>query len=79
LGKKQKYIVFRVNNEKTEIVVDKTLSDKTVEKYEDFVDLLPKEEPRWAIYDFQYEADGGGQRNKLVLIKWYVSHNMMYV
>ncbi|XP_006462529.1 hypothetical protein AGABI2DRAFT_223913 [Agaricus bisporus var. bisporus H97] len=70
LGKKQKYIVFCVNDSKTEIIVDKALSGKQIEKYNDFVDLLPQKEPRWAVYDFQFEADGGGQRNKLVLIKW---------
>lgn len=78
LGKKQKYIVFCVNDSKTEIIVDKALSGKQIEKYNDFVDLLPQKEPRWAVYDFQFEADGGGQRNKLVLIKWYVSLKTVY-
>lgn len=70
LGKKIKYIIFSLNPTSTEIIVVKKSPDTD---YETFLKDLPETEPRWAVYDFQYEAEGGGQRNKLVFISWCVT------
>ncbi|KZT51408.1 actin depolymerizing protein, partial [Calocera cornea HHB12733] len=32
---------------------------------------LLENECKWAIYDFAFEVDDGGKRNKIVLISWY--------
>lgn len=37
--------------------------------YDEFVNDLPAESCRYAIYDFEYEKDGG-KRNKLCFIAW---------
>ncbi|KAF8882896.1 hypothetical protein CPB84DRAFT_1750777 [Gymnopilus junonius] len=67
LKKKHKYIIFNLNKELTEIVVEKT-SD--VQDYEAFVADLPETECRWAIYDFEFEKEGAGKRNKIVFLSW---------
>ncbi|KAM9923585.1 hypothetical protein OXX80_011503, partial [Metschnikowia pulcherrima] len=56
LGKKSKFIIFALNAEKTQIVVDKTSSD---DDYESFLAELPEDECKYAVYDFEYEIGGG--------------------
>lgn len=67
IGKKYKYIVFGLNPANTEIVVLKT-SQST--NYDEFIADLPEFECRWAVYDFEFEKEGAGKRNKLVFVSW---------
>ncbi|KAF7299651.1 Actin depolymerizing factor [Mycena chlorophos] len=67
LKKAFKYIVFTLNKENTEIVVEKT---STSQEYEDFIKDLPETECRWAIYDLEFEKEDGGKRNKIVFFSW---------
>ncbi|KAI0693208.1 hypothetical protein BC835DRAFT_1354443 [Cytidiella melzeri] len=68
LGKKHKYIIYSLSPRLDEIVVEKTSTDSN---YETFVGDLPETECRWAVYDFEYEAEAGaGKRNKLIFISW---------
>ncbi len=69
LHKKDKYIIFALNKDNTEIIVEKK-SEST--DYEDFLKDLPEDHPRWAVYDFNFEVEDGGKRNKLVFISWCV-------
>jgi cofilin len=74
LGKKYKYIIYKVSDNKTSITVDKTSTETS---YDTFLSDLPETEPRWAIYDFDYEkaaADGSGtgKRNKICFYSWWV-------
>ncbi|CAG8733251.1 1615_t:CDS:2, partial [Racocetra fulgida] len=57
LKKKYKYILYKINDEKdkTEIVLDRAEENAT---YEDFKNVLVKElkeQPRYAVFDFDYE------------------------
>lgn len=57
-----------MNPANTEIVVAKTSDSKS---YDDFTALLPENECRYAVYDFEYEKAGGeGMRNKICFIHW---------
>ncbi|CAG8551080.1 1846_t:CDS:2 [Racocetra persica] len=72
LKKKYKYILYKINDDKDkpEIILDRAKESAT---YEDFKNVLVnemKEEPRYAIYDFDYEKPGEGQRNKIVFFSW---------
>ncbi|KAH9065452.1 actin depolymerizing factor [Lactarius vividus] len=66
LGKKIKYILFTLNKEKTEIVVEKASIGGD---YEDFTEDLPALECRWAVYDLEFDTEDG-KRNKLVFVSW---------
>lgn len=66
LGKKLKYIVYKLNDAKTEIIVD-TTSEST--DYDDFLNALPEADCRWGVYDFEFDQ-GEGKRNKIVFIAW---------
>jgi len=67
LKKAHKYILFTLSKDFTEVVVEKT-SD--AQSYEDFISDLPETECRWAIYDFEFEKEGGGKRNKITFYSW---------
>ncbi|KAF4577057.1 cofilin [Pleurotus pulmonarius] len=67
LGKKAKYVIFDLNSDKTEIIVTK---QSNAESYDDFLADLPEAECRWAVYDFAFEKEGAGKRNKIVFFSW---------
>ena len=67
MKKEHKYIIFNLSKDFSEIVVDKTSSDAD---YDTFLADLPENECRWAIYDFEFEKEGGGKRNKIIFISW---------
>ncbi|KAI8341481.1 hypothetical protein BC941DRAFT_417005 [Chlamydoabsidia padenii] len=67
LRKKYKYIIFKLSDDFKEIIVESTAETST---YDEFVAKLPAEEPRYAVYDFDYEKPGEGQRNKITFFAW---------
>lgn len=68
LGKKYKYVIYKLNDAKTQIVVDKTSTD---ESYDSFIEELPENDCKYAVYDFEYEiSQGEGKRSKLVFYQW---------
>ncbi|CAG8595047.1 8431_t:CDS:2, partial [Paraglomus brasilianum] len=66
LKKKYKYVMFKISDDLSTIVFDKSAETAS---YDDFVAALPANEPRYAIYDFDYET-ADGPRNKLVFYSW---------
>ncbi|KXN67216.1 hypothetical protein CONCODRAFT_10757 [Conidiobolus coronatus NRRL 28638] len=67
LKHKYKYITFKLNDAFTEVVVDKAAETGT---FDDFVGSLQATECRYAVFDFDYEKEGEGKRNKIVFISW---------
>ncbi|CAE6393086.1 unnamed protein product, partial [Rhizoctonia solani] len=79
-GKKTAYIILKLTEDFHSITVDKTSNDNN---FDEFIAQLPQTEPRWAVYDFSFEKDGGGKRNKLVFFGWspessQIKHKMVY-
>ncbi|KAL9049521.1 MAG: hypothetical protein Q9206_005482 [Seirophora lacunosa] len=78
LGKSIKYIIYKLSDDYKEIVVEEASTDPEWENFQSKImnakaSYKGKEGkgPRYAIYDFQYELDGGeGTRNKIVFISW---------
>jgi len=67
LKKKWKYIIFRVGDDKTEIIKHK---ESTSKDYDEFLGDLPETECRWAVYDLEFEKEEGGLRNKIIFYHW---------
>jgi len=67
LRKKYKYIIFEVNDAKTEIIVKKTSTSKD---YDEFLTDLPENGCRWAVYDLEFEKEDGGVRQKIIFYHW---------
>jgi cofilin len=66
LGKKLKFIIFKLNDTSDDIIVDQ----KSEGDYEKFLEALPADEPRWAVFDFEFEKGDAGKRNKITFISW---------
>ncbi|ODQ53099.1 cofilin [Saitoella complicata NRRL Y-17804] len=66
-GKKTKFIVFRLNDARTEIIVEKTSNSAD---YEEFLACLPENDCRYAVYDVEFEKAGEGKRNKIAFYTW---------
>lgn len=72
LGKKYKYIILKIAEDGSAIVLDKTSDNQD---YDAFLKDLPEAEPRWAVYDFQYQKGEDGVRNKILFYAWSVLHS----
>ncbi|CDO76695.1 hypothetical protein BN946_scf184975.g4 [Trametes cinnabarina] len=68
LGKKIKYIIFTLNKDNTEIIVEK--KSPLTSTYDDFLADLPEADCRWAVYDFDFEKEDGGKRSKITFFSW---------
>jgi len=68
LGKKSKYIIYKLSDDKKSIVVEKTSENVD---YDTFLAELPENDCRYAIYDFEYELGAGeGKRSKICFYTW---------
>ena len=69
LGKKVKYIIFKLSKDNTEIVVAKTSESSD---YDEFLENLAPGECCYAVYDVQYQKGEEGMRNKICFYTWCV-------
>merc|ERR1711916_156545 len=68
IGHKYKYCIFVMNDDQTEVVVQENgESDAT---WDDFCAKLPDDDCRYAVFDFDYTLEDGGQRDKVILVVW---------
>ncbi|KAN0139838.1 actin depolymerizing factor [Lactarius tabidus] len=72
LGKKLKYIIYKLNKENTKIVVEKASLGGD---YEDFMEDLPPKQCCWGVFDLEYRKDVPDgepvvKQNKLVFFSW---------
>lgn len=66
--KSSNYIIYRISDDKSTIVIEKT---GKADEYSDFVNELPENDCRYAVYDFVFELPNGeGKRNKLIFFTW---------
>lgn len=57
--------------DKTEIVVDHKMAKADNDgDWQKFVECLPKDEPRYAVYDLHYETNDGRPQDKIVFVFW---------
>ncbi|KAK9767500.1 cofilin, variant 2 [Basidiobolus ranarum] len=68
LKKQYKYIIYKLSDDNTEIVVEVASEDGS---YDDFINALPENECRYAVLDLEYEKPGEGLRNKICFYSWY--------
>lgn len=67
MKKKYKFVLYKLSDDNASIVLEKSAEAGT---YDEFVSSLPKGECRYAVYDFEFEKPGEGQRNKICFIAW---------
>lgn len=62
-----RFMIMRIGDDLKTVIVEKTADQGT---WEEFIAALPKQDCRYGVFDFEYEAVGGGKRNKLVFVVW---------
>jgi len=67
LGHSLRYALFKLNADQTQVVVDKVAAPNAT--YDQFIADLPPNDCRYAVFDFEYEQEGG-QRNKILFVVW---------
>jgi len=67
LKKKYKYILYKLGDNNTSIVLGKKVEEAT---YDDFISDLTSGGPCYAVYDFDYEKPGDGRRSKIAFYSW---------
>jgi len=60
-------VLYRIKDDLTEIVVDKVVDPSGT--YNDFVSSLPHNDCRYAVYDFEWDAEDG-KRGKILFVLW---------
>lgn len=68
IGHKHRYVIFNFSADLRQVVVEKAVDPSKT--YDDFLEDLPPRDVRYAVYDFDFKADDGTDRNKLVFIVW---------
>lgn len=66
LKKASRYVIFQIEGETSVKVSSVGAREKT---YDDFVAELGKEQPAYAVFDFDYDFEGA-PRNKLLFVSW---------
>ncbi|KAF3931104.1 Cofilin [Dactylellina cionopaga] len=66
---KSRYILLRVSDKLTEIVLEKTVPLSAGSKYNDFLADLAWTECKFAVYNFEYDFEGS-HRSKIVFFHW---------
>lgn len=66
--KVHRYVIFRIDESKKEVVVEKTGSPS--ESYENFTASLPGNDCRYAVYDFDFVTAENCQKSKIFFIAW---------
>jgi cofilin len=67
LKKKWKYIVYKLSDDNKSIEIEKLVEQGD---YDQFIADLPKDDCRYAVYDFEYDTNGEGIRNKICFYVW---------
>lgn len=71
LGRQYQCIVMKLTKDDKEIELEKTIPANAC-TFEEFVSQLPKDDCRYAVYDFHFDTPNAGQRQQLILILWYI-------
>ncbi|KKK16854.1 hypothetical protein P175DRAFT_0497777 [Aspergillus ochraceoroseus IBT 24754] len=77
-GSKPKFIIFKISDNKKEVVVDEVSEEQDYEVFRNRLeaakDARGNPAPRYAVYDVEYDLGGGeGKRSKIVFISWVPS------
>ena len=70
LGKmnpKPKFLIYKIEGDE---VVTEHVGENGDNSFASFVELLPENDCRFAVYDMEFETNDGRQVNKLVLVAW---------
>jgi len=68
LGHGLQYVIYRITPNLKEVEVEKKVPAPAT--WEQFVADLPRDDCRYAVYDYQFQTETDGDRNKLIFVLW---------
>ena len=75
--KESQYIIFKVSDDQTTVLLEKVGErvaeddeDRDKKNWENFVNDMPKDAPRWAIFDLHLVKEDGATANKMIFIHY---------
>lgn len=66
MGRKWKYLVFKLDNDGSSYIIDKKGEPSST--FENFKNDVPKNEPRYLVYDLDIVTYDGRKENKIIFI-----------
>ncbi|NUP20951.1 MAG: hypothetical protein HOZ81_33750 [Streptomyces sp.] len=66
-ARKINVLLYRLNDDFTAIIPD---YKGKVSSYDDFVEMLPENEPRYAFHDYEFTTGDGRKTAKIVMFSW---------
>ena len=66
--KETRYIIFKMNDDQTTVQLER--EGERDETFDQFVGNMPKDEPRWAIFELHVEKTDGSTANKMVFFHY---------
>jgi len=69
LGHQHRFLFFKLTDDLKEVTFERA-SSPGQDSYDDFVAALPPNDCRYAVYDFAFKAEDGGDRNKILFVLW---------
>lgn len=73
MKRKHRYIIYKVSSDKSSAEIEK-LGERD-STWEEFVESMPKNNSRWAIYDLEFSASDGRKQSKLCFIMYNPDDN----
>eukprot|EP01100_Stratorugosa_tubuloviscum_P007762 TRINITY_DN31_c0_g2_i1.p1 TRINITY_DN31_c0_g2~~TRINITY_DN31_c0_g2_i1.p1 ORF type:complete len:138 (-),score=55.66 TRINITY_DN31_c0_g2_i1:70-483(-) len=67
IGHSHRFVIFKLSDDSQSVIVDCVAPPTAT--YNEFLSHLPPSDCRYAIFDFEFEHEGG-IRNKIVLVVW---------
>ena len=68
LGKGLQYVLYRITPDFKEVEVEKKVPAPAT--WEQFVADLPRDDCRYGVFDYQFNTEADGERNKLIFVLW---------
>eukprot|EP00179_Madagascaria_erythrocladioides_P000829 CAMPEP_0198316494 /NCGR_PEP_ID=MMETSP1450-20131203/6366_1 /TAXON_ID=753684 ORGANISM="Madagascaria erythrocladiodes, Strain CCMP3234" /NCGR_SAMPLE_ID=MMETSP1450 /ASSEMBLY_ACC=CAM_ASM_001115 /LENGTH=140 /DNA_ID=CAMNT_0044019653 /DNA_START=147 /DNA_END=569 /DNA_ORIENTATION=+ len=66
LGHKYKFVIYKIDMGQESVVVEEAATEGD---YDTFKSKLPADDCRYAVYDFEYDTDGG-KRQSILFVLW---------
>ncbi|KCV68984.1 cofilin [Fonticula alba] len=71
VGRQYKYIFYKISEDFTVVEVEKTGSaDATYDDFLADIKAIPKDDCRYAVFDFDFDTSDGGKRSKICFYVW---------
>lgn len=67
-NKEIRYVILKTDSEQKEVQLD-SFGERDA-TFEDFKNAMPKDEPRWALYEAYIEREDGSTANKIIMVHY---------